>query len=765
MRARDGNDPLALSRHNGGPARPWPAHQLSCNTLIGKHNLAQSPPVLQVVFDTPMRQGFDYLPAADAPVPRPGERVRVPFGRQRAIGVVAAQADASTWPLAKLKAVTQSIDTTPLWDEATFAVLRWAADYYHHPLGEVLFSAMPKMLREGAAATREEVVWRLSDAGRAAMAANVRLGSRQQALVNMLGEDGVAAPAIAAAGHGAALRALARRGWLESFTRDAPPPAAGAGRPGPVLTAAQGAAVAAVGDALGRFGAFLLHGVTGSGKTEVYLRLIERVLASGRGALVLVPEIALTPQLVARFRERLAAPVVALHSSLADGARLEAWRAARAGSAPVVIGTRSAVFTPMPALGLVVVDEEHDASYKQQEGFRYSGRDLALVRAQRAGVPAVLGSATPSLESLANAAAGRYALLSLPQRTGRAGKPRVTVVDLRVNAARDGLSPPAVAAVERHLADRGQVLVFLNRRGYAPTMFCNGCGWMAPCKACDARLTVHLARARLVCHHCGAEEALPFACPQCGNELAPVGEGTERVETTLRQLFPGAPLVRVDRDVIRRRGDMEEALSAVADGRARILLGTQMLTKGHDFPDVTLVVVLAADQGLFGADFRASERLAQQIVQVAGRAGRGDRPGEVLIQTSHPEHPLLRCLIERGYDGFAAGALDERRAASWPPYSHLALLRADAPARADAHAFLHAARAAAPVRRGGIRLLGPAPAAMEKRAGRHRAQLLIESAGRTPLQQFLAAWIPDVAQIRAPRSLRWSVDVDPIEVD
>jgi primosomal protein N' (replication factor Y) len=432
----------------------------------------------------------------------------------------------------------------------------------------------------------------------------------------------------------------------------------------------------------------------------------------------------------------------------------------------VCVGPRSAVFAPIERLGLIVVDEEHDASYKQQEGFRYSGRDLALMRAQRAGVPAVLGSATPSLESLANAAAGRYVKLSLPERTGRAGKPRVTVVDLRVNAARDGLSPPAMAAIERHLADRGQVLVFLNRRGYAPTMFCNGCGWVAPCKSCDARLTVHLSRAKLVCHHCGAEDALPFACPQCGNELAPVGEGTERVETTLRQLFPREPLVRVDRDVIRRRGDMEEALGAVADGRARILLGTQMLTKGHDFPDVTLVVVLAADQGLFGADFRASERLAQQIVQVAGRAGRGDRPGEVLIQTSYPEHPLLKCLITRGYEGFAALALEERRAAGWPPYSHLALLRADAPARPDVYQFLEAAAAAAPAaNRGRIRILGPAPAAMARRAGRHRAQLLVESPARGALQSFLGSWVDDLAALKPPRSLRWSLDVDPAEVD
>ena len=723
-------------------------------------------PILQVVFDTPLRQSFDYLAAVDAPLPRPGERVRVPLGRRRAVGIVAAHAETSALPRARLKPVVEAIDTTPLWDTTTFGLLRWAADYYHHPLGDVLFSAMPKMLRNGTAAVRDEILWRLSDAGRTAIDSGTRLGSRQSALIDLIGGDGATAAAIATAGHTATVRALVKRGWLESISRPEAPPPAGAGRPGPVLTADQGAAVEQIGASLGKFGAWLLYGVTGSGKTEVYLRLIERVLESGRGALVLVPEIALTPQLVARFRARLAAPIVALHSSLADGARLEAWRAGASGRASVVIGTRSAVFTPMPALGLVVVDEEHDASYKQQEGFRYSGRDLAVARAQRAGVPVVLGSATPSLETLANATAGRYAKVSLPQRTGRAGKPRVTVVDLRVNPARDGLSPPATAAIQRHLGDKGQVLVFLNRRGYAPTLFCSGCGWIAPCKSCDARLTVHLKRALLACHHCGAEETMPFACPRCGNELAPVGEGTERVETTLTQLFPTAPLVRIDRDVIRRRGDMEEALASVADGRSRILLGTQMLTKGHDFPDVTLVVVLAADQGLFGSDFRASERLAQQIVQVAGRAGRGDRPGEVLIQSAYPEHPLLKCLITEGYEGFAALALEERRAAGWPPYSHLALLRADSPQRAEAFGFLHAAETVVPAARDRkVRVLGPAPAAMARRAGRHRAQLLVESPLRGSLQAFLADWVEELVKLRVPRSLRWSLDVDPAEVD
>ncbi|MGB5133155.1 MAG: primosomal protein N', partial [Steroidobacteraceae bacterium] len=646
-------------------------------------------PILQVILNTPLRRRFDYLPPAAAAAPAaPGQRVRVPLGKRRAVGVIAAIAAESELPASRLKRALEMIDGEPLWDPVTFALLGWAADYYHHPLGEVLFAAIPVALREGGSAQRSELAWRLSERGLAALAKSPRLGRRQQQLLDLIGHGSVAMETIAQAGLGAALKSLAGRGWLESLERPEPAPRAGPGRAGPVLTPDQSAACSAIDAALGRYAAFLLHGVTGSGKTEVYMQLIERVLAAGRGALVLVPEIALTPQLVGRFQERLSAPVVALHSSMADGARFAAWRAAATGTAPVVIGTRSAIFTPMPALGLVVVDEEHDPSYKQQDGFRYSARDLAVARAQRSGVPVILGSATPSLESLANAAAGRYVKLSLPERTGRAGKPRVGVIDLRLHAARDGLSQPALAAIERHLAASGQVLVFLNRRGYAPTLFCPGCAWIAPCTACDARLTVHLRQARLTCHHCGAEQAMPYGCPRCGSELRPVGEGTERVEALLAQLFPQAPLVRVDRDVIRRRGDIEKALNSVVDGHARILLGTQMLTKGHDFPDVTLVVVLAADQGLFGADFRASERLAQQIVQVAGRAGRGDRPGEVLIQSCYPQHPLLQCLITEGYEGFAVRALEERSATGWPPYSYLALLRADGPSRAEVHAFL-----------------------------------------------------------------------------
>jgi primosomal protein N' (replication factor Y) len=428
-----------------------------------------------------------------------------------------------------------------------------------------------------------------------------------------------------------------------------------------------------------------------------------------------------------------------------------------------VIGTRSAVFVPLARPGIVIVDEEHDASYKQQEGFRYSARDLAVLRAQREKVPIVLGSATPSLETLQQATLNRYQLLSMPERAGAASIPRITVIDLRIHEERHGIATPTVMAIERHLSAGGQVLIYLNRRGYAPTLFCPGCSWAAPCEACDARMTVHMRRQQLICHHCGAQAPVPFACPRCSAELRPVGQGTERIEDGLDELFPGRPVVRIDRDTIQGRGEIEQALERVQSGEARILVGTQMLTKGHDFPDVTLVVVLNADQGLFGTDFRASERLAQSIVQVAGRAGRASRPGEVYIQSACPEHPLLQRLVTEGYEGFAQSALAERAAAGWPPYARLALLRADAPERTDALGFLEAARRAAPTEYP-VRLLGPVASVMERRAGRYRAQLLVESVQRAALHQFLTHWLIQVEKLPEGRKVRWSVDVDPLEV-
>ena len=430
-----------------------------------------------------------------------------------------------------------------------------------------------------------------------------------------------------------------------------------------------------------------------------------------------------------------------------------------------MLGTRSAVFAPVPDLGVIVVDEEHDASFKQHEGgFRYSARDLAVMRARHTGVPVVLGSATPALETLQNVAAGRYGRLGLGRRAAQAQPPTLKLIDLRHNAVRAGLSTPAVLAIERHLSEEGQVLVFLNRRGYAPTLLCTACGWIAPCRECDARLTVHLSADRLRCHHCGADLPLPPRCPQCGFTVKPVGQGTERAEETLTALFPAAAIARLDRDVVRRRGDAEGVMRRMSSGEARILVGTQMVTKGHDFPNVTLVVVLNADQGLFSTDFRAPERLAQTIVQVAGRAGRGSRAGEVLIQTEYPDHPLLTHLLAHGYDGFASAALEERAQARWPPFSRLAALRDSARTSAAALAFLTEARGLAQRPPAGVRLLGPVPAVIHKRAGRYHAQLLVESRERRALHAFLDEWLPQVEQLKSARAVRWSLDVDPLEL-
>ena len=728
--------------------------------------------VWRVVLDMPLRRPFDYLPPQDAsgkPV-RPGVRVRVPFGRQRLIGLVTGEAASSDIAPERLKPILEVLDAEPVLDAAMLALLMWAAEYYHHPLGEVLAAALPKALRLGAPASAMRKVWVVSEEGRAALlSGEPRRAPQQRALLQQLFErKGCSAEELGALGPNARahLRSLVHRGWVAAIDEPLIPAAVPAQTQaqGFALNAEQHAAVATISASLQSFGAYLLHGITGSGKTEVYLHLVARVLAQGRAALILVPEIGLTPQLVGRFRERFAASLALLHSGLTDGERLDGWRQAFTGHARIVLGTRSAVFAPVRALGLIVVDEEHDASFKQHEGgFRYSARDLAVVRAQRAAVPVVLGSATPAFETLYNAAAGRYQRLSLPRRTAQAQAPRLGLIDLRVNAVQAGISTPSIDAIRRHLNAAGQVLVFLNRRGYAPTLLCTACGWTAACEECDARLTVHQAAGRLRCHHCGADAPLPECCPQCGFALRPVGQGTQRIEEKLEELFPDVPRVRLDRDAVRGRGDIEAAVQRMVSGDARILIGTQMVTKGHDFPNVTLVVVLNADRGLFSTDFRAPERLAQTIVQVAGRAGRGDRPGEVLIQTEFPDHPLLRSLLAAGYDGFARTALIEREQARWPPFSRLAAVRDSAKSAAAALAFLTDARhlARLPPK---VRLFGPVPAAMAKRAGRYHAQLLIESSDRGALHRFLDSWVSQIEQLPSSRRVRWALDVDPLEL-
>ena len=724
--------------------------------------------IVQVALPLPLPQSFDYALAKGA-MPALGTRVLVPFGRGHSVGIVTGSADTTDVSPAKLKSVARALDSAPLFNQEMLATLTWAARYYQHPIGEVLSTALPVALR----APRDlpdsgEPALRLTAVGRARIDdGKLRSGSRVAQLLERLVDGPVLAATLDGElpGWRSSATALRKRAEVESLNLpriDLPRRAI----VGPPLNAAQQAAVDAINAQAGSYVPFLLDGVTGSGKTEVYLRVIAATIARGEQALVLLPEIALTPQMLRRFRERLGVEVAALHSGLADGERAGAWLAAARGDALVVLGTRSAVFTPLPRPGLIVIDEEHETSYKQQDGFRYHARDLAVMRAKSLGVPIVLGSATPSLESLANVEAGRYQRLRLEARAGAAKPPSLRVIDLRRQRHATALSPLSIDAIRACLARGEQALVFRNRRGYAPSMQCGDCGWVAVCERCDRPYTLHRGERRLVCHHCDASRRIPANCPACSSSaLAPLGQGTERIEENLGLLFPGTDIVRIDRDTTRNRGERDRLLDSLHDPGPRILVGTQMLAKGHDLPLLTLVVVVSIDEGLFSTDFRASERLGQLLVQVAGRAGRADRPGEVLLQTHHPAHPLLASLIGGGYHALANALLAERRSAQLPPYGQLALLRADAVEIEKLKAFIDAAIATAGTSENAADVMvHPMTAPMPRRAGAHRAQILVEAADRSKLHAFLPPWLNAVRTLPQARKLRWSIDVDPIDM-
>ncbi|MEO1573376.1 MAG: primosomal protein N' [Pseudomonadota bacterium] len=720
----------------------------------------------RVAVAAPLHQEFDYF--STTPVAA-GQRVAVQFGRRKLVGVVTDVGAEPQIETARIKPVREVLDSAPLLDELDMKVLRFAAAYYQHPIGEVIVGALPKSLRSGGPAEVAVTQIRLTDTGRATDPADLKRAPRQREVLEALlaSETGVdladlrgRSPALVEAVRRLEARDLVVRD--EVVSRAAVDYRADNIAAGPELSDAQSRAVTAINAADG-FEAIVLNGVTGSGKTEVYLRTIEPVVRAGRQALVLVPEIALTPQLVTRFERRFAAPVVALHSGLNDGQRLRAWRDARAGRAAIVIGTRSAVFTPLCAPGIVIVDEEHDGSFKQQEGFRYHGRDVAVYRARALDVPIVMGSATPTLETLHNVRTGRYRQLDLPERVGRGTDPKVRLIDLREEAVDHGISGTLMAAMHRHLNDGAQVMLYLNRRGYAPAWFCSGCGAIAACRECDANMTFHSRTRSLRCHHCGAARAAPEVCESCGAEHKPVGQGTERIEEYLAEHLPGARVARLDRDTTRRRGALDELLERTRKHQVDVLVGTQMLTKGHHFAGVAMVGVLNADHGLFSADFRAGERLAQTVVQVCGRAGRGERPGEVYIQTAFAEHPLLRELITEGYGAFVARATAERRSAHWPPFSHLALLRARG---ADEHApmqLLDAVRRVIPAS-GDLTVLGPASAPMRRRASEYHAQLLLQSPDRAVLAGALYALRAPLAELLRGSKVRVAIDVDPVDL-
>ena len=730
-----------------------------------------APIILRIAVPSPLRSCFDYFPPQDNQRSLfPGVRIRVPFGRRTVVGVLVEVVEESAVAYPRMRRALEVLDETPLLSAALFRVLHWAAGYYQHPLGEVLPAAFPVSLRREHTppARVRDARWRITEAGVIVDLKSLARAPRQTALLQRLRRYPLGAGAsdldTAIKVWRPTLAVLIERGWVEVMPADAIASAAFTPEPQPKLNPAQAEAVANVLTALGQFQTFLLDGVTGSGKTEVYLQLTQCVLERGQQILVLVPEIGLTPQLVERFRRRFNVPIALLHSGLNDRERTQAWRQAQQHEASIIVGTRSAVFTALPKLGLILVDEEHDLSFKQQDGFRYSARDVAVMRAREEHVPIVLGSATPSLECLYNVQEGRYRHLILPTRAGEATQPELRVVDIRRQPMRGPISRAMLDVMTHHLSNGNQVLLFLNRRGFAPTLLCHACGWIARCKRCDSHLTLHQGSQCLRCHHCGAELALVKTCPECASsELRAVGAGTERVEEILAELFPDIGIARVDRDSTRRTGALETLFEGIHALRYRILIGTQMLAKGHHFPRVTLVGVLNTDQGLVSADFRAGERMAQLLVQVAGRAGRGEGAGEVVIQTHFPEHPLLQVLLKKGYAAFAQAALLERKEARLPPYSYLALMRAEAPQSEAPQRFLIQAKEAAEIMRG-VQLLGPVPAPMEKRAGRYRAQLLVQCNNRKTLHRFLDAWLPHVEALKVSRHVRWSLDIDPQEL-
>jgi len=668
--------------------------------------------ILRVALATPVRKLFDYLPPQGCSFPfEIGARILVPFRNQKKVGIIIEIRHETDLPLEKLKTADAILDTKALLPKELFLLIQWASRYYQSSLGEVFETALPSRLRKETptkSRTKKEVKEKL-------------------ALENN------------------SLKPL---------------------HPALDLNAAQQQALDSINLSLGTFKTFLLDGVTGSGKTEVYIRVIERVLQAEKQALILVPEIGLTPQLLTRLQERFSVPIASLNSSLTEKRRYEAWEAARTGAAPIVIGTRSAAFVPLKSPGVFIIDEEHDASFKQQEGFRYHARDLIILRASLEQCPVILGTATPSLETLHNIHLGRFQNLKLPTRAGKGTIPNLQILDVRHKKLEEGLSTQLIAKMREHIEDKGQILLFLNRRGFAPVLMCLDCNWVASCKNCDAKMTLHYQAQKLQCHHCETTIPMIHQCPSCQSKnLKPVGIGTERLETALQNHFPNQSISRIDRDTTRKKGTLQTKIDSIHSGETEILIGTQMIAKGHHFPNVTLVAILDIDHALFSTDFRSTERMGQLITQVAGRTGRGSRLGQVILQTCHPEHPLLKKLLEEGYHPFANSLLNERRMINLPPYSHQALIRAESNKPNRALNFLnHIKRETLHQQNAVLKILGPSSAPMERRLGFHRAQLIFQSDQRSTLQKLLKDLLLNFETHPSANGVRWSIDVDPIDM-
>ena len=717
----------------------------------------------------PLRRYYDYAIGENfQPVEfQPGMRVSVPFGRRREqVGIVAAVADRTSLHPDQLKCINNVIDYEPVLSSRHLELLRWAADYYQHPAGEVLFGTLPALLRRGKTVDRGyDEIFVAGTEGNAAEPGNH--APAQQSLLRILRSSpaGLTRQELRSrqARYAGPLKALLEKGLVVRTVTGLPGAVAEQiEAPGFALNREQIEAVDSIAANTETHRTHVVQGITGSGKTEVYIEAVRRVIAQHRQALILVPEIGLTTQFIDRVRQRLRVDIRVQHSALNETERLRNWLAARNGDAAVIIGTRSAVWTPLKSPGIYVVDEEHDPSYKQDSGFRYSAKDIAVVRGKFDDVPVVLGSATPSLETIKNISSRKYTRQRLPSRASGAETPEIRFINLRNKPVYGAVSKALLDEIAATLEKNNQVLLFLNRRGYAPVILCHSCGWHAECDRCSVKMTYHEDKNRLVCHHCDARRKLPPGCPDCGqSELMEVGHGTQRLDRTLAEHFPQARILRIDRDSTRRKGSMEKMIRQVTSGEADILIGTQMLAKGHHFPRLTLVGIIDADAGLLSTDFRATERMAQLIVQVSGRAGREDRPGVVFIQTHFPGHPLLQTLVTRDYDEFAGMLLSERRKAQLPPYSYLALLGAEAASPEAAEKFLHCARRQLDKPDTGLTILGPVSAPIEKRKGRFRNQLLIQSANRKSLRKALAPWCRSLEDLPEARRTRWYLDIDP----
>ncbi|MFV0476737.1 MAG: primosomal protein N' [Parahaliea sp.] len=731
--------------------------------------------ILRLAVPSPLHRLFDYLPPEEASPEAlasltAGCRLRVPFGSRDVIGVLQAVVDTASIDVDQLRPALEILDEQSLLPPDLVNLCQWASSYYQHPLGEVFSAALPQQLRRGTEADAVgEKAWMLTERGLGLPPDALKRAHKQQQALRHLLEVGACNEQTLAEHEisPAALRELAKKGLAQRCILTQPPRRGSVSCAALTLNEEQQCALDAIVDNMGGFSCHLLEGVTGSGKTEVYLQLIADCLQRGQQALVLVPEIGLSPQTLARFQHRFDADIVSLHSGLAEGERYRAWEAARTGHAHIIIGTRSAVFVPMAWPGVIVIDEEHDSSYKQQDGFRYNARDLAIKRSQLCNCPVVLGSATPSLESLHNALRKRYQHHRLKQRAGGASPPRLSALDIRKQPLQGGLSEALLQAIGDTLNAGQQCLLFLNRRGYAPTLQCHDCGWIADCRHCDARLTVHRYRRQLRCHHCNARTRLPANCPQCRSaQLATAGIGTEQAEQYLQQHFSRWPIYRVDSDSMRGKGAMQILSNEVTKGEPCILLGTQMLTKGHHFPAVTLVAVLDTDALLFSADFRGEERMAQLLTQVAGRAGRAEAKGQVILQTRHPDHPLLQASLYQSYSEQAQTLLKQRQTSGLPPFGQLAMLRTDCSDANTGEDFLALLRKAFEQQSAivGCQLIGPLPSPLPRRKGRYRSQLLLISSNRQATRTATRQLVELAQTLPRRKGLNWFIDIDPTEM-